>query len=268
VSLTNSVERAQRSDRPDPLLRIRGGTDVLVDLFNGCAADDPVDEVLGKMAEGAVRATRDACAGTITLLTGHVPDMVACSDPQCLDLDQPQFAAGRGPSLEAARSRRTVRAGARDDRWCWPEFAAAAERRGVTAYLSVPLSAAGAESELVGSLTVYSRSTGSFDCFDEALTRLFSTAAAHVISDARRCQQLREETRNLHIALDSRAEIDQAKGILMAVHGCTAEQAFARLASLSQQRNVKVKELARDFLRSVAQTCEVSPGTDRFDQPA
>ncbi|MGY1623935.1 ANTAR domain-containing protein [Geodermatophilus sp. SYSU D00965] len=38
--------------------------------------------------------------------------------------------------------------------------------------------------------------------------------------------------------------MDQARGVLMARHKVSAEQAFGRLAQLSQALNVKVRDLA------------------------
>ncbi len=50
---------------------------------------------------------------------------------------------------------------------------------------------------------------------------------------------------NLRCALTSRAVIDQAKGILMARLGVDAEGAFARLVTVSNRLNVKVRALAQ-----------------------
>jgi AmiR/NasT family two-component response regulator len=49
---------------------------------------------------------------------------------------------------------------------------------------------------------------------------------------------------NLERALTSRAVIDQAKGVIMARLGVNADDAFARLVSLSSRLNVKVRDLA------------------------
>jgi GAF domain-containing protein len=172
-----------------------------------------------------------------------------------VEIDKHQYAADRGPCLDAARTLRPVRASTTEHREQWPEFSAAAERLNVQAYLAVPLlvEAEGRESELLGALNLYSHAGAAFDPFDEALLRLFSTAATQAISNAAHWQQSRDQVRNLEIALASRAEIDQAKGILMAVHRCTAEEAFQKLVELSQRRNVKVRQIAKEFLDSVLQ---------------
>jgi PAS domain S-box-containing protein len=50
----------------------------------------------------------------------------------------------------------------------------------------------------------------------------------------------------------SRAQIEQAKGVLMAAYGVDAERAFDILAWRSQDTNVKVRELAARFLTAVS----------------
>ena len=53
---------------------------------------------------------------------------------------------------------------------------------------------------------------------------------------------------------ESRAEIDQAKGLLMAAYGISADRAFDILVWRSQETNVKVRDLARRFISVVAGT--------------
>ncbi|MGL5930880.1 MAG: ANTAR domain-containing protein [Dermatophilaceae bacterium] len=52
------------------------------------------------------------------------------------------------------------------------------------------------------------------------------------------------EVEQLKAALASRAEIGQAVGILMARHGCGAEEAFASLRKASNDTNVRLADLA------------------------
>jgi hypothetical protein len=64
-------------------------------------------------------------------------------------------------------------------------------------------------------------------------------------------QALLGEVRNLRRALASRAEIDQAKGILMVVYGLNPEAAFALLAWHSRNGGVAVRDLAQRLVSAV-----------------
>jgi AmiR/NasT family two-component response regulator len=64
-------------------------------------------------------------------------------------------------------------------------------------------------------------------------------------------ETLLAEVRQLHRALVSRAAIDQAKGILMAVYGLDAEAAFAMLAWHSRNNRIPLRELAARFVAEV-----------------
>ena len=50
----------------------------------------------------------------------------------------------------------------------------------------------------------------------------------------------------------ARAEIEQAKGLLMAAYGISADQAFDILVWRSQETNVKVRMLAHRFIKAMA----------------
>jgi AmiR/NasT family two-component response regulator len=44
-----------------------------------------------------------------------------------------------------------------------------------------------------------------------------------------------------------RADIDQAKGVLRAQYGCTADGAFRKLVEQSQRRNIKDHTIAKEM---------------------
>ncbi|MFF7206524.1 ANTAR domain-containing protein [Streptomyces sp. NPDC008141] len=58
---------------------------------------------------------------------------------------------------------------------------------------------------------------------------------------------LQEEVRQLHQALSSRAAIDQAMGIVMALGRLTADQAWDVLREVSQRTNIKMRQLAHEI---------------------
>ncbi len=61
-------------------------------------------------------------------------------------------------------------------------------------------------------------------------------------------------TRVLSEAAAARASIEQAKGVLMAAYGISAERAFDILVWRSQETNIKLRELAERFLAAIQGT--------------
>ncbi|MEU6475378.1 ANTAR domain-containing protein [Streptomyces sp. NPDC047017] len=61
---------------------------------------------------------------------------------------------------------------------------------------------------------------------------------------AERLLQLQQEVAQLRHALASRPVIDQARGILMAAHACTAQRAWDILRETSQRTNTKLRTVA------------------------
>nr|WP_269809836.1 ANTAR domain-containing protein [Kineosporia rhizophila] len=59
------------------------------------------------------------------------------------------------------------------------------------------------------------------------------------------------EAEHLRAAMAARAVIEQAKGIIMAGRGCTAEEAFEVLRTESTHTNRKLRDIAQDLVTSV-----------------
>ncbi|WP_217240488.1 ANTAR domain-containing response regulator [Streptomyces sp. AC555_RSS877] len=81
--------------------------------------------------------------------------------------------------------------------------------------------------------------------------------AAHsavALERAEQMKQLQDEVAQLRQAIASRPVIDQARGILMATHACTSDEAWTILREASQLSNTK--------LRTVAAAVTASAGTD------
>ncbi|MGW6937336.1 ANTAR domain-containing protein [Lentzea sp. NPDC054927] len=252
--LTTPSSQTGEADRQDPVERLDEATAALTMLRDGIAGEEPLDQVLQRLAETARRAIQDADAVTVTV-NPQEPRTAAATDDTLVEIDEKQYRANRGPCLEAARTLQAVRAVAGENRTSWPEFETAADQHGVRAYLSVPImlpASDRSDAKHVGSLNIYSNTATAFDPFDESVMRLFTTAASAAIDNAHRWQRSSEQIVQLETALVSRAVIDQAKGVLMAAHSCTADEAFAMLVQQSQNRNVKLRDIAMDLLDSVA----------------
>jgi hypothetical protein len=241
------------ADLVAPLARLVTTAEAIEGLRDLFVAEEPIDDITGRVARTAVAAIPHADVVSVTVLSWPDATTVACTHEEALELDHQQYASGRGPCLEAAWQRTPLRAIVGEDDQRWPEFIEAAQRHGIRASLSVPLLIASAanEQELVGSLNIYSHTATAFDQFDAELMRLYSVAAGQAIGNSSRWQKARDTVTQLEKALTSRSDIDMAKGALIAVHGCSPGEAFDRLVTESQTRNIKVRDVARELLERV-----------------
>ncbi|GAA2449940.1 ANTAR domain-containing protein [Streptomyces glaucus] len=74
-----------------------------------------------------------------------------------------------------------------------------------------------------------------------------------------RLQELQQEVEQLRQAITSRPVIDQARGILMAVHGCTSDEAWHILREASQLSNTKLRRVAEAVTASAVATAPPPP---------
>ncbi len=179
------------------------------------------------------------------------PTTVASTDRRVLTIDACQYRADEGPCLEAARHNRTVRidpVGAADR---WPAFASALGDGDARHFLSVPLAL---DNAVQGSVNVYGFHDRGFTESDELLMQVVGVALESALWNSRRVESARTELSGLREAMRTRATIEQAKGILMAVRGVTADVAFDALASQSQNENVKLAVLAQRIVDSIRPT--------------
>ena len=72
-------------------------------------------------------------------------------------------------------------------------------------------------------------------------------------------EQQEQITVRLAAIAEERAVIEQAKGVLMAIYGISADHAFEILVWRSQETNVKVRELASRFVAAMSASGHLSP---------
>jgi AmiR/NasT family two-component response regulator len=67
---------------------------------------------------------------------------------------------------------------------------------------------------------------------------------------------------NLHVGLESRAVIEQAKGILHAELGVSTEEAFRLLSRYSQDTNQRVRKISARLVEGGISAAEIRPSSD------
>lgn len=206
--------------------------------------------VLQAVCNEIVETVPNADMAGITMLEedGAHPQTAASTDIRVNDVDADQYRSDQGPCLEAARTRHMVRVRVDEVAARWPRFARAVVDIGVGSYLSAPLTL---DEKHLGAVNIYSYDSLGFGDIDEALVRLFVTAVETAVLVSRRAYSAEEQVDGLLTAMKTRARIEQAKGIIMALRGVDPDEAFAILVEQSQHRNIKVTDIAASLIASI-----------------
>jgi GAF domain-containing protein len=197
--------------------------------------------VLNQIAELAQRTVPGAEEVSVTLVRTDAAYTAAYTGEIALILDEWQYDQGRGPCLDAAQAAAVVPVPdtAADQRW--PDWAARARAAGVHSSLSIGLPI---QDAVVGALNVYGTKPEAFD--DDAITlaQTFAGYAAVAMANAHLYDTTATLAHHMQTAMESRAVIEQAKGIIMGDRRCTADEAFAILVKISQETNHKLRDVA------------------------
>ncbi|TCC44006.1 ANTAR domain-containing protein [Kribbella capetownensis] len=197
-----------------------------------------LDHTLSQITAAAVEALPDTDYASITIL--HVDgrlETVAPTDDLLWGVDAAQYELREGPCYQAAADSVHITSPdlAHDERF--PRYAASAVAAGLYAQAGIQLFDA---PKSRGALNLYARQVGAFSDLG-GLGELFRHQAAMAIDYAR-------EIHNLQEAVRTRSTIGTAVGIVMERYHLTDERAFAFLARLSQDGNVKLREVARRLI--------------------
>ena len=206
---------------------------------------------LVRVAEFAVRAIPGADGAGLTLLEADRRQTVVSTAPFVSNVDDIQYGLDEGPCVSAVASRRTFVSGNLGGEPQWPHFGPRVGRLGVHSALSLPLLLP--DDTVLGALNVYAHGRDVFDAHAAEMGEAFSPQAAVSVHNAQLLDQAERLVGQLQAALVSRAEIDQALGIVMSRTGGTAQEAFDKLRALSQTRSVKLTDVARDLLHEAVQ---------------
>jgi GAF domain-containing protein len=161
-------------------------------------------------------------------------ETVAATDELVERLDAVQYALGEGPCLDAAFDRENVVVGDIPADRRWPRWADEAHAAGVRSSMAIRLHD---DRETLGALNLYSRDAGNFDGEAADVAVIFAAHATVAMSRSRLISGLRT-------ALESRHLIGIAQGVLAVRYDISYERAFEVLHRYSNDRNVKLRDVA------------------------
>ncbi|MGQ7296906.1 GAF and ANTAR domain-containing protein [Quadrisphaera sp. KR29] len=205
----------------------------LVQLAAGGADGHAVLAAAAAAASAAVPGVTSASAST-----GHPsqPTDSAADSAQAQAVDGAQWAADEGPALLAHSTGEPIWSEDLSSDPRWSRLARRTAGGQVRSAASVPLRSG---DDVVGVLNAYGSAPG----LDPDRVAAYAEVVSAVLGAARRTAHLASEVENLTLAMQSRAAIEQAKGAVASRLGCTAEEAFGAMVVMSQDRNVKVRDI-------------------------
>lgn len=215
-------------------------TAYLNDLNRLVVSEEPVTAALDRVAtlSSTFIEACDSCGVSLVEVDRVVTR--AASNDRADRVDSIQYDTGVGPCLQAIADGKPVDVESFEGENRWPEFIDRAKAEGIRASYSVPLIV---DEEIVGSINFYSYDRP-FSADERRMGELFATQAAVALHNAKTVSGVRDLVGQLREAVESRDVIGQAKGILMARHSLSAEEAFDELRTRSQAANRKLREVA------------------------
>ena len=203
--------------------------------------DHSMESVLQAVADLSKRVLPGSPETSVFMQDGRRQVTVASTGQLALDLDEVQYAKHHGPCLHAARTGELTEIPDTRVEERWRDYAQRAAEHGNLSSLSVPLAMDG---DVSGALNIYARVPHAFDDEARAVATRFGPYAAVAVGNMYDYQTAQAMARNLEVALESRAVIDQAKGILIERHKLTPDQAFQLLVEASSRTNTKLRDIA------------------------
>ncbi|WP_407342902.1 GAF and ANTAR domain-containing protein [Pengzhenrongella phosphoraccumulans] len=219
------------------------------ELQEALLATADIEEFLQQLTDVAVATIGGGISAGITVAREGHPITVASSDAYAAQFDEVQYGHDDGPCLTAMRAGKIVLIDdlATDERF--RPYQPRALALGVRSSISLPLE--GGE-HAVGALNLYSRRPYAFGAIEQSKAQGFANEASRALTLAVRLAHSLEITDQLRAALTSRTVIDQTIGIIMGQNRCDANAAFAVLRSASQNRNVKLRDVAAEIITTVS----------------
>ncbi|HWG60324.1 MAG TPA: GAF and ANTAR domain-containing protein [Streptosporangiaceae bacterium] len=201
---------------------------------------------LSQLLDLAIGQVTGCSGASATVWRDAEPVLSAASLPELSELGELERTQGRGPSIDALRDGVPVSSedALAEDRW--PEYARAALARGVRCWLTLPHQSG----PVTMTLSLFAARPGALSAEDLSLAQILAAFGGAALGKASDFGDAQRTEMQLREAAESRMVVDQAKGILMNALGCNAAEALDRMRRISQDRGMKVTDVATRIVES------------------
>ncbi|MCU1688323.1 MAG: hypothetical protein JWN20_251 [Jatrophihabitantaceae bacterium] len=220
-------------------------TEATAELARIVLSEQPLEQMMLRISTLTKQVLPGATEVSVTLLGDGRPFTVALTGPLALDLDERQYEAGHGPCLHAARTGSECHVPNMAVETRWPSYSAGALEAGILSSLSIPLSARQAR---IGALNIYGAQPMAFDEPSTDIARTFAAHAAIAMGSARLMEASTPLAPTMKAAMQSRAIVEQARGILMVLRRVDADEAARILQELATSSCRPARDVAQGII--------------------
>ena len=208
--------------------------------------DESGDDSLRRLTTLAVELVPGGAAAAVTVATADGGLTFAASDQRLDSLHSLQFTGGEGPVVETLRHNEPRRVDDTTAEARWLAFCRAAAEAGFGSCLALPLRT---DQRPAGAVALYGEQPSVFCGVAHDAALLFAAQGGTAVRNAAMYRASRRLVSNLHFALEARAVIEQAKGIVAAQLGVSPDRAFQLLSRYSQNTNRRVRRVSSDLVQ-------------------
>jgi GAF domain/ANTAR domain len=202
--------------------------------------------LLGRVCQTAMQTLAASGAGITVMAGDGVRGVSAASDPRSERLEELQFTLGEGPCIDAYASRRPVLVPDFETAMTrWPGYAPAVHHEGIRAVFAFPLQIGAAR---LGVLDIFRDRAVALTPDQLWRAVLLADAAVSVLLDQHEQADDGAQRADLDEAVENRAVLFQAQGMVMVQMGVSLGEAMARMRAYAYTQDRRLGEVARDIV--------------------
>jgi len=220
---------------------------MFVSLADTLLTDFDLADLYTDLAEACTELLEVSAAGLMLVDARGQLRVMACSNQRSRLLVLMEIQNDEGPSLDAHRYRSPVLVpdvSVKRDQW--PRFADEALRMGYRATYAIPMRVRDLS---IGALNLFDHDSHALDPDKIQVAKALADVASIAIIQHRGAHRPEDLSQRLHAALNSRAVIEQAKGIVAEHDQITMDAAFTLLRSYARRTNQRLSDLAGSLVR-------------------
>lgn len=234
-------------------------TEVLAETARQLVNGTDVTDLLARLVRSSATAVGGDAVGLLVRVSSGGLELLASTSHRVSELEIFQVQQDSGPCIDAIATGEPVSVVGRAAVHArWPVVGTAIAERGYASVHAFPLVWRG---RVLGGLNVFSASELDWDEQQLALGQTFADVATLAVVHLPELSEQDLDGR-IHLALQGRVVIEQAKGALAHVSGVSPEEAYDQLTRLADDRGTTLTVAAREVIQAAARQAREGSGSD------